>query len=156
MMMFPRSLASLACLVLALGLAVSVPSHARPERGAPKLEHALEALELDAETRSAVSAVIDAARPSARALRDELSEAYTEMRELMANPEPSEEALLAQVDVLSTLRAELRKHEIRTLFAVGALLTPEQREQVREALKGSRGKGCDRGYGKRHGKRARS
>jgi len=137
-------LAGLTAGSLALCFAFATPSEARRSGShGPRLERAIERLDLDADTRAQAYAVIDAARPASRELRASLRAAYEEMRTLMEQPQPSEEAVLAAVEEIGGLKPELRMHDVRTLLQVGALLTPEQAEKLRSKL--------HRGHKGRHG-----
>ena len=134
---FPHSAPVALALAIALGLGLALPagSHARRPGGkGARLERALEKLALAPETRSAALAEIDAARPTGRELRSSLEGAREGLRALLEQPTPSEEAILAQVDTLGAFETEMRKHELRTVLRVLALLTPEQRAALRQEL----------------------
>lgn len=98
------------------------------------LEHRIERLDLDAETRTNVYTIIDKARVEQRDLRYRLRKAYGAMRDLLEQETPDEAAVLAQADTLGTLRTEHRKQFLRTLLAVRAQLTPEQRDSLRQSI----------------------
>jgi Spy/CpxP family protein refolding chaperone len=66
------------------------------------------------------------------------------MRTALEADAPDEAALMAHADRIGEITTELRKQHLRTLLAVNAQLTPEQRE----ALRPQRGEG---GHG-RHGR----
>jgi Spy/CpxP family protein refolding chaperone len=117
-----------------------------PARG---LEPAVEALDLDGETRGKAFALIDAARPRSRELHESLRGAREELRALLEQPEASEAAVLAQVDAIGALRTELEKHDVRTLVQVRALLSPEQRAALAEAMQ----RHPHRGHGRHDGGR---
>lgn len=141
MMSKPSHSASAARIALATGLAVGLgfatPSLAggRGEMGAgPRLERAIESLDLDEAQRTAVLSVIDAARPSSRELRAQVRAAHQELRALLADPAVDESAVLAQADAIGTLRTELSKHRLRTLLEVREQLSPEQQRQLAEAM----------------------
>lgn len=124
-----------AALAVALGLAFAPSSHARPGHRSAHLEHAVEQLALDAETRDAVFAVLDTSRSTGRTLREQLRTARGELRELLEGLGPAEDEVLAKIDVVSALDGEMHKHAIRTQLQVRALLSPEQEEQLVEALR---------------------
>jgi Spy/CpxP family protein refolding chaperone len=136
--------AGLAALSLALGLGYAPASTAKGPMG-PGVERAVEALDLDAETRKQALAVIDAARPTGRELRESLRSAHEELRSLLDQPDPAEDAVLALADRIGTLRTELQKHDLRTLLQVRATLSPEQREQLAEEIR-------KHPHGPRHGR----
>ena len=127
---------------VALGVVVPSAGAGGPRDVGAKLERTLETLDLDDPTREAVLAVLDAARPTQRALRASVRDARREMDGLLAQPGTTEEVLVAKADALEALHAELRKHELRTLLQVRGALSPEQQEQLGRAM--------------RHGARCRS
>jgi Spy/CpxP family protein refolding chaperone len=141
-----RSRLLLAAAALAAGLTVS-PALAFPggHGGGHRFERAIERLDLDADTQARVDAVFDAARPAQRELGRSLRTQADELRALMKDPAATEEAVVAKVDAMSKLSAEMRKQEIRTAFQVRALLTPEQRQLLTEKMekRGHRGDKCE-------------
>lgn len=127
----------LTCLSLVVGLSLASTALARP-RGhgyghLTSLEHRVERLDLDGETRTAVYAVIDQARAEQRDLRRQIREAYQALRAYLEQETPDEEAVMAQAETIGALQTERRKQALRTLLAVWAQLTPEQRESLRQA-----------------------
>jgi Spy/CpxP family protein refolding chaperone len=131
---------ALAILLLVIGLGLTVTVSARPPDRGPdyltRLEDRLEGLGLDKETQTAIHTTIDAARAERRELRRQLGEAYGDLRALLEQDTPDEAAVLAQAEVIGTFETALRKHAMRTLLAVRALLTPEQRASLRQAIQG--------------------
>jgi Spy/CpxP family protein refolding chaperone len=136
----------LAAAILATGLTSSAAWSFSRHGGGHRFERAIERLDLDADTQARVDALFDAARPAQRELARSLREQGEELRELMKDPAATEEAVVAKVDAISKLSAEMRKQEIRTAFQVRALLTPEQRQQLAEKMDkrgGHRGDKCE-------------
>ena len=133
----PMLLASIA-LVVALSLASA--SFAKPrghERDRlTRLEHKIEDLDLPSETRTAIDAIIDQARDEQRDIRRQLHGAYEALRTLLEQDTPDEAAVLAQADVIGGLQTTYRKQGLRTLLAIQAQLTPEQRASLRTAMQG--------------------
>ncbi|GIX48898.1 MAG: hypothetical protein KatS3mg131_3109 [Candidatus Tectimicrobiota bacterium] len=125
-------------LLLALGLALATTAAARGwgHRGdfLWRLEHALEGLDLEQAKRTAVYEIIDKARAEQRELRRQLRAAYEALRALLEQDLPDESAVLTQADRIGELQTKLRQQTLRTLLAVRAQLTPEQRARLREAL----------------------
>ena len=111
------------------------PGH--PGHG-PRLERAIESLELDEAKRAELFGVNEAARPAGRALREKMRTARQEMRALLEDPAASEEAILAKADEIGALATEMRKHHLRTLLDVRSRLSADQKAQLSEAL-GKRG-----------------
>ena len=136
----------LAAAILATGLTSSAAWSFSRHGGGHRFERAIERLDLDADTQGRVDAVLDAARPAQRDLDRSLREQGEELRALMNDPAATEEAVVAKVDALSKVGAELKKQELRTFFQVRALLTPEQRQQLAEKMEkrgGHRGGKCE-------------
>ncbi|HEY8492977.1 MAG TPA: Spy/CpxP family protein refolding chaperone [Myxococcota bacterium] len=140
-----RKLTLSAAGALALGLALTFgtsmdawgkgPGH----RGhGPRLERAIESLDLDEAKRAELFGVIDAARPAGRELREQMRAARKEMRALLEDPAASEEAILAKAEQIGALATEMRKHHLRTLLDVRSRLSADQKAQLSEAL-GKRG-----------------
>lgn len=131
---------AVAC-VLGLGLAATSSArdadgegcHGKASRG-QRLARALERLELDAETRSAVDEILDGNRDSQRARRREMHQAHRELRALLDAETPDEAAVLAQAELLGGLETEARKERLAARLQVQALLTPEQRAELRDVL----------------------
>ncbi len=143
-----RRIAPLAAAVLALALALPAASFARGPHGGPRIERALERLPLDAATRDAAFAVVDAARPEGRALRADVRAAHEALRSAVEAGEPAE-AVMARADALGQLQTELRKHQLRTWLEVRAVLPAEQQQALAGAMRHGHG------HGPRHGGPAR-
>lgn len=131
---FAFGLAAAAALAVGLGGAGGAWAKGPGGHGkGAKLERAVEKLELDEAKRAEVFAVIDAARPAGRALREQMRTAHQEMRALLESG-AGEGAVLAKADEIGALRTEMQKHQLRTLLQVRAQLTPEQQTQLSEAM----------------------
>jgi len=115
-------------------LAYGPPGGCAPGAGAgfaAMLEHRLDRLDLDPSIRNEIDAILAEARPTAAALRDQVAAEHERMRALIAEEAPDQAAIDEEVDRIGSATGELRKHEIHTMLAVRALLTPEQRDQLR-------------------------
>jgi Spy/CpxP family protein refolding chaperone len=133
------SLSAAAAIAVAVGVGLAADAWAKgPGRfghgAGARLERAVEKLELDEAKRAEVFAVIDAARPAGRALREKMRAAHEEMRALLEDASAGEEAVLAKADAVGALRTELAKHELRTLIQVRTRLSAEQQAQLAEAM----------------------
>jgi Spy/CpxP family protein refolding chaperone len=102
------------------------------------LEKAVAKLELPAEQKTAVQAVIDQAKPTGEKLREDVKTAHEAMRTLLEQPTVDEAAVMAQADAVGAAMTESRKHDLRTLLQVRALLTPEQRTQFEKLMQEKR------------------
>jgi Spy/CpxP family protein refolding chaperone len=119
----------------ALAAAVTVPqAFARGPMGPPDrtamLETRVERLNLDDATRAAVRRIINEAKPVQSELQDRMREEHESLRTLLGEETPDQSAVLAEADRIGTTMTELRKHELRTLLAVRAQLTPEQQKSL--------------------------
>lgn len=129
-------------LVLLAALALAPVAAARPPGDGPdhltRLEHRVADLALDAETREACYAEIDAARASQRVLREEMLVGHDRMRRLLEQEQPREEEVMAQADHLAGLVGEARKNELRTFLRILSLLDDDERAAMRERAQGYR------------------
>jgi Spy/CpxP family protein refolding chaperone len=94
-------------------------------------EHA-EQLGLDDETLEAIDQIVDESREKARALHADLRGMHREMRDLLSQDTPDESAVMQQADAIGKAETELHKHRIGALIKIRALLTAEQREELRQ------------------------
>jgi Spy/CpxP family protein refolding chaperone len=111
-------------------------------------------LNLTATQRDRLEDVRDQHRRKAIAMRADLEVAMLDMRKLVRADQPDRRAIDAQIDRTSAMRAELQKARMAALLDARAILTPQQREKLRE-LRGSRslmgGVGHRDMPGRRHG-----
>ncbi len=96
------------------------------------LEKRIEALELEPAVRDEIGAILDAAREDKRALRDGMREAHEALKALLEQETPDEAAVMAQADAIGALHADAHKQRLSVLLQIRPLLTPEQREELRE------------------------
>ena len=132
---------------LAVGLGFAMPSLAGGKGGydGPRLESAIDRLELDEARRAEVFSVLDAARPVSRDLRGQIRAAHQQLRTTLADPGVDEATVLAQADAIGALRTELSRHRLSTLLQVREQLSPEEQEKLAEAMK--------KQHSRRHGER---
>jgi Spy/CpxP family protein refolding chaperone len=108
----------------------------RPDRHLDMhLERHLEELGLEPAQLEAVRAILDESRGEREKRRETVRAAFEEMRALLDQDLPDEAAVMRQAEVLGDLRTEGHKAMLRTLLAVRAQLTPEQREALRERMR---------------------
>ena len=105
--------------------------HGGPPDASAMLESRIGRLGLDDETRNAVYAIIDGSKSAERETNDRLRQEHETLRTLLEKENPDEGAVLGAAERIGSLTTELRKHQLRTLIAVRAQLTPEQRTQLR-------------------------
>ena len=102
------------------------------------LEEKIDALNLDDATRTAIHKAIDEGRVAQDDMRSQLRKARQELRAMLLLDKPDEAKVLAQSEVIGGLETGQRKQALHTWLAVRALLTPEQRASLSEAMR-SRG-----------------
>jgi len=103
-----------------------------------RLEEKIDALNVDDATRTALHRAIDEGRVAQDDVRGQLRKARQDMRAMLRQDKPNEAQVLAQSEVIGGLITEQRKQALHTMLTVRALLTPEQRASLREAMR-SRG-----------------
>jgi len=123
----------------------AAPREAGFHHGGPKglasldrMEAKLERLDLSDEQRAQVRSVIDAARPEFRKVADAVRVNRKEMRALMRSDEFDERAVRRIADRQGDLVADMIVLRGKLKSQVAAVLTPEQRQELR------------RGFGPRH------
>ena len=123
-------------------VALALPAVAGPGSrhggGPAKLGRVIEKLDLDEATLEKIDAVRDASRVERRKLRRQMRAAGKEMRALLKQDSPSEEAVLKQAEKLGEMRTQARKLRLSTMLKVRALLSPEQREKLRKYMRSMR------------------
>lgn len=97
------------------------------------IERGVERIELTAETKQAVYAVLDGARNERRALTDQIRTARDQMKAALDAETPSLDAVLAQADSIGALETQAKKIELAAVVKVKSLLTDEQWKELREA-----------------------
>lgn len=105
------------------------------------LERGIDRLQLDDERQAQVFELLDEARVTQRATRPELREAQETLRTLIDGENPDLEAVLAQTDLIATLRVEAKKSELRTLLALRNVLTQEEWDTIRPQRDTARARG---------------
>lgn len=81
--------------------------------------------------------------------RAELAKSELELRDLMRDAEPSDQAMIdAAIDNVADLRAGMQKARVKQRLAVQSILTDEQEAQIRERLREQREKRFKGAHGK--------
>lgn len=120
-------------LPFAASIAVAGPHHGRHGKSSGRrLEKAVQQLDLAPEQKTKVQAILDAAKEERAKARLERRDAFDQMRALLEQDAPNEAAVLSQADKIGALETEAHKSMLRTLLAVRAELTPEQRAKLKE------------------------
>ncbi len=127
-----------AILALTGVLSLTTSSWARaPRQGfdrMSRLEEKIDALNLADATRTALHTAIDEGRVAQDDMRSQLRKARRDLRALLQQDSPDEAQVLAQSEVIGGLETNQRKQALHTLLTVRALLTPEQRASLKEAM----------------------
>jgi Spy/CpxP family protein refolding chaperone len=85
--------------------------------------------------------------------RAELQTARLDLREMMTSGHPERGAINAQIDKLARLRADQQKDRVATMMEARDILTPEQREKLRDMRGAGMGMGMRNGGGMGDGPR---
>jgi len=105
-----------------------------PDPGGPVFERLLERnaerLHLDDATRAKIRALAEAGREKSKPSREALDRLHEEMHALLTADVPEESAVLAKADAIGQAETALHKERLRTMLAIRALLTPEQRREL--------------------------
>lgn len=141
-----------AALALVLGLAMAQIGHAehrfgwkhKPkaeqcDRKAHKHDHHFQILEehaeelgLSKETLEKINKIKDASKESCGKLRDQLQTARQELRTLMDQDKPDQQAVMKKVEDIGKLNLEKDKQRTSAMLEIQALLTKEQRAKLKE------------------------
>jgi len=120
-----------ALFALCAGPALAQP---RPEPGGSGIERLLERnaerLHLDDATREKIRALAEAGREKSAPQREALEQLHEEMHALLTSDAPELDAVLAKADEIGSAETALHKERLRTMLAIRALLTPEQRREL--------------------------
>lgn len=114
-----------------LTLAAPHLAAAGPRRG-KRLERMADELGLDAGTKARIRQVFIQTRAEAKPLRQRLRTERRALRRLLRADNATEAAVLAQADKLGALKLQLKKIRLKAMLRVRQLLTPAQRQKLRE------------------------
>jgi len=89
---------------------------------------------LNAETAARVRAAFEDSRPAAEQLRVRLGSERRALHDLLAQDAPDRNVVLQKIEQVGELQIELQKERISTLLTVRALLTPEERAELRTRM----------------------
>ena len=134
--MSQRSLARWTAPFAALFALCGVPAFAqpRPDPGGHGIERLLERnaerLHLDDATREKIRALAEDGRKQSKPQREALDRLHEEMHALLTADAPELDATLAKADEIGAAETALHKERLRTMLAIRALLTPEQRREL--------------------------
>ncbi len=115
-------------------------------------------LNLDEATVTQLKDRVYAAEKEGIGLKAQLEEARLELRRALDNADPDRATVMNKIDEVGRLHTALRKHKTGLMLDLRAMLTPDQRAELK-ALMEKRRKRWKKGHrkgGKRHKKRARA
>ena len=113
--------------------ALAGPGHGPGGPGA-RLEKHLKTLGLDPAQQEKVQAILDAAKPQREQIRTQMRAAFQDMHTLLDQDAPDQAAVLAQADKIGQISTEAHKEMLKTLLAVRAELTPDQRAKLKAEM----------------------
>lgn len=119
--------AGIAAVCLA-GAAQAQPPVERPVGGL--IARHAERLGLEGDALLAVQAVVAASGVRHEELLAKLEAGRSAMRELLAQPIPDTDKVMAQADALGAIETDLHKNRLKAILDIRALLTPAQREEL--------------------------
>jgi len=122
--------------------------HGGPGRGLARLEAAIEQLNLNDEQKTKVRAVVDGARNEFRKTADEMRATRQALRAEMDKDSFDEKAVKALAEKKGALMAQMTVLRASVASQVKAVLTPEQREQLRAEIRPEGGRGMHMGPGR--------
>jgi len=131
-----RRVWTVAAAALALGLATAASADRHPgERShgfriERVLERHAERLDLDDATREAIRTRAREGRDASEADRRALRALQRELHELLSQDAPDEARVLEKADEIGRVETALQKQRLRTMLAIRAVLTPEQRREL--------------------------
>jgi Spy/CpxP family protein refolding chaperone len=125
-----------------------------PWDSADRMQHGIERmakhLDLSAEQRTSIEAIVTASRAAAAPYREQLSILRGDLRELVEADEYYEEQVRIMLDARAADMVELMVIGTRTIHDVRAELTSEQRVEVDEMLERMLDKAGPRRFGRHH------
>jgi Spy/CpxP family protein refolding chaperone len=108
------------------------------------IEQHAEELGLSPETREEIAKIAEGSRARAEELRAASGAGREAMHELLRQPLPDEDAVMALSDEISARRAEAKKNRLGAMLAIRKLLTEEQRAKLVEIRKVKRSERTER------------
>ncbi len=97
-----------------------------------RINHLAERLELSAEQRDRVRAIVDKARPAMRAVRDKMRDNRQALRALIQQDKAGDADIRKLADARGKLVAEMTVLRARVKSDIHAVLTPEQRDKLKQ------------------------
>jgi Spy/CpxP family protein refolding chaperone len=115
------------------------------------LERNAERLHLDAATRDKIRALAEAGRDRGEAQQEVLHRLHDDLHALLSADAPETAAVMRKADEIGRAETDLHKERLRTMLAIRALLTSEQRRELVRIHEEMRARGEWGGHGPREG-----
>jgi Spy/CpxP family protein refolding chaperone len=125
-------------LPLFAGLLWGDPAVARPHGPPPdvRLEKNLEALGIEPTQMEKIRGILAASKQKREQMHTQLRAAFDEMHALLEQDPPDEAAIMQQADKIGQIQTEGHKAMLHVLLQVRAELTPEQRQKLKDSMRG--------------------
>ena len=127
-------------LALSIGAASVAMAGPRGDFSEARLERMASHLELSTEQLTQIRAIIDDARPSLRAYRDQLRDNRQQWRQINEADSVDEQALQALANEKGDLMASMMVERSQLQRAIRAVLTAEQKEKMSQMKKRHKGR----------------
>jgi Spy/CpxP family protein refolding chaperone len=106
--------------------------HAGPGVHGRFLEEHADRLDLDEEVRIAIRAIVKESRAKAEELHERLQQERVALHDMLEADTVDEAAVLEHAEVLGRIESEMVKHRLQSMLRVRSLLTPAQRQELKE------------------------
>jgi len=115
---------------LSLALCAGGPDRHEPPPFERILERHADRLHLDDATREKIRAVAAEGREASRPQLEELRGLHDQLHALLSADAPDADAVMAKAEEIGRAETELKKQRLRTMLAIRALLSTEQRREL--------------------------
>jgi Spy/CpxP family protein refolding chaperone len=112
----------------------------------------MDRLDLTEKQRAEADKIREESRKAAEPMLDEIEELRRKMHAAWQEETPDKETVLSLHRKIHTLRGKLAEQRIADKFKLTALLTPKQRELMKELGPARYGRGYGKGHGRGHGR----
>ena len=127
-----KRLTTIALVSLSALTMLSTPALARPDHDGGYMKHMFKGLDLTDEQKSQIGSIMEANQPESQALRERTRSLHDKMMEL----DPTAGDYQTDVQTLANEAAELKREQVlhgsELRRQVAQVLTPEQREEMKE------------------------
>lgn len=124
----------ISALTIGIAVATALPGASRTVPGEGiwvGMREAADRVGLEEESRQKIRWILTDAWREGAPVRAARREATAELRTLLLNSKPGNEAVMNQIEALGDIATQARKHRIDTLLKIREVLTPAQRDKLR-------------------------